>query len=223
MIRSYFGAGDKSRCRQQDGLQESAMRYPGALFLVREARIRAGEITSMAIQIGAKPDSGFDNPLGMLKDCHRRIERFLRTLGIVFDRARGRSLEADEVQALQAALSYFREGGVRHTADEENSLFPRLRSLGATDALEEIESLESDHQEAGRLHEVVETLYIRWMNDGELDGTAGKQLAEALEQLQTLYSAHIRIEEETVFPRAAELLNLDSLKSIGDEFRARRA
>jgi len=34
----------------------------------------------MAIQIGAKPDSGFDDPIGMLKDCHRRIERFLGIL-----------------------------------------------------------------------------------------------------------------------------------------------
>jgi hypothetical protein len=30
----------------------------------------------MAIQIGAKPDNGFDDPIGMLKDCHRRIEHF---------------------------------------------------------------------------------------------------------------------------------------------------
>lgn len=30
----------------------------------------------MAFQIGAKPDSSFDDPIGMLKDCHRRIESF---------------------------------------------------------------------------------------------------------------------------------------------------
>ena len=41
----------------------------------------------MAIQIGAKPDSGFDDPIGMLKDCHRRIESFLGILCVVVDRA----------------------------------------------------------------------------------------------------------------------------------------
>ena len=41
----------------------------------------------MAIPIGAKPDSGFDDPIGMLKDCHRRIEHFLNILCLVADRA----------------------------------------------------------------------------------------------------------------------------------------
>jgi hypothetical protein len=83
----------------------------------------------MAIQIGAKPDSGFDNPIGMLKDCHRRIESFLGILGVVVDRAQSRSLTGEERDAVQAALQYFRTGGQRHTVDEEESLFPRLRSL----------------------------------------------------------------------------------------------
>lgn len=31
----------------------------------------------MGIQIGAKPDSGFEDLIGMLMDCHCRIEQFL--------------------------------------------------------------------------------------------------------------------------------------------------
>jgi hypothetical protein len=50
----------------------------------------------MAIQIGAKRDSGFDDPLGMLKDCHRRIENFLGILCVVVERAQGRSLTGEE-------------------------------------------------------------------------------------------------------------------------------
>ena len=73
----------------------------------------------MAIQIGGKPDSGFDDPIGMLKDCHRRIESFLHILCVVVDRAQGRTLTGEERAAVQAALQYFRTGGQRHTADEE--------------------------------------------------------------------------------------------------------
>jgi hypothetical protein len=76
------------------------------------------------IQIGAKPDSGFDDPLGMLKDCHRRIEHFLGILCLVAERAQGRDLTEEEIAAVGAALNYFRLGGHRHTADEEESLFP---------------------------------------------------------------------------------------------------
>jgi len=86
----------------------------------------------MAIQIGAKPDSGFDDPIGMLKDCHRRIESFLHILCVVADRAQGRRLTDEERAAVQAALQHFRTGEQRHTADEEQSLFPRLRKIGCT-------------------------------------------------------------------------------------------
>src|ERR1035438_2114885 len=79
----------------------------------------------MAIQIGAKPDSGFDDPIGMLIDCHRRIERFLHVLCVVADRAWNRALTDEEVTAVQSALQYFRVGGLRHTADEEESLLDR--------------------------------------------------------------------------------------------------
>ncbi|HEY1499076.1 MAG TPA: hypothetical protein VGF88_05825 [Acidobacteriaceae bacterium] len=34
----------------------------------------------MPAHIGAKLYSGFDDPCGMLHDCHRRIERFLAVL-----------------------------------------------------------------------------------------------------------------------------------------------
>ena len=65
----------------------------------------------MAIQIGAKPDSGFDDPIGMLKDCHRRIESFRGVLCVAVDSAQGRSLTGEEQDAVQAALQYFRTGG----------------------------------------------------------------------------------------------------------------
>jgi hypothetical protein len=34
----------------------------------------------MPLQIGAAPDHDFDEPLGLLSDCHRRIEHFLDIL-----------------------------------------------------------------------------------------------------------------------------------------------
>jgi len=110
----------------------------------------------MGIQIGAKPDSGFNDPLGMLKDCHRRIEHFLGILCIVSERAHGLGLTGEEIAAVEAAFNYFRLGGQRHTADEEESLFPRLISVGG---FAELDRLEHDHDEAGQLHNEVEGLY----------------------------------------------------------------
>lgn len=177
----------------------------------------------MGIQIGAKPDSGFDDPISMLKDCHRRIEHFLGILFLVADRARGRVLSDEEKAAVQAALHYFRVGGQRHNADEEESLFPRMRAQCAAEEVNEIGGLEHDHRHAEGLHAEVERLYSDWIADGRLDCDEEGALASATTQLKSLYEKHIETEEHVVFPRAAKALNPQAIAEIGQEFRNRRA
>lgn len=176
----------------------------------------------MPIQIGAKPDSGFDDPIGMLKDCHRRIERFLDLLCLVAERAHERSLTAEEQSAVLTSLEYFRTGGERHTADEEESLFPRLRAELAPATLERIDGLESDHHEAAGLHHAVEQLYIQWISAGTLKPDEQQQLLQATRRLQQLYAEHIQIEETVVFPHAAAILQPPALEAMKTEFIARR-
>jgi hemerythrin-like domain-containing protein len=177
----------------------------------------------VGIQIGAKPDSGFDDPIGMLKDCHRRIESFLQVLCLVADRARGRRLTDEEDAAVKSALSYFRTGGKRHTADEEESLFPRLRGQLPGKEPEELHRLEDDHDRADELHAEVEELFQIWMESGLLSGDNEKTLAQSVAELEEIYKAHIKVEEEVVFPQASRALDDKSVAEMGHEFRARRA
>jgi hemerythrin-like domain-containing protein len=176
----------------------------------------------MAVQIGAKPDSGFDDPLGMLVDCHRRIERFLEIVCVVVERAQGRALTHEEKQALEAALAYFRTGGARHTADEEESLFPRLRAAALAEKLTEVGGLEDDHKRANKLHAETDALYALWTGEGSLNAEKTARLLEAARELKHLYAAHIHMEETEIFPRAAEVLDQTTITAIGQEFRARR-
>jgi hemerythrin-like domain-containing protein len=176
----------------------------------------------MAIQIGAKLDSGFDDPIGMLIDCHRRIERFLHILCVVADRAQDRALTDEEAAAVQSALHYFRVGGLRHTADKEESLFPRLRAESAAGSLEELGGLGSDHRFANNLHEAVDALYSAWIATGQLSPEDELRLRSNTEQLKHLYEEHIQVEEKIVLPRAAELLASQAIEAMGQEFHARR-
>jgi len=175
----------------------------------------------MAIQIGAKLDSGFDDPIGMLKDCHRRIESFLGVLSLVVERAQGRSLTDEERDGIESALRYFRTGGRRHTEDEEESVFPRLRQV-ASDALEQIDSLEEDHREADHLHDSIERLYSAWIESGSLSSTETASLLSETARLKQLYSDHIKVEEAIVFARAVQVLDSDAIAAIGAEFHHRR-
>jgi iron-sulfur cluster repair protein YtfE (RIC family) len=176
----------------------------------------------MAIQIGAKPDSGFDDPIGMLKDCHRRIEHFLNILCLVAERAHTRSLTDEERSAVQAALQYFHVGGQRHATDEEESLFPRLRAESSTGSLEVIDRLEDDHHHAADLHASVDWLYTAWISAGMLEPGDEQRLLSQTQWLKQLYAEHIHIEETVVFPRAAQVLNSQTIAAMGYEFSARR-
>src|SRR5664280_2583366 len=100
----------------------------------------------MHVQIGAQSHS-FSDPTRLLSDCHRRIEMFLETLERVVS-VIDRPLTEDARSALESALRYFREAAPKHTADEEESLFPRLRRIESADVralMERIESLEQEH------------------------------------------------------------------------------
>lgn len=177
----------------------------------------------MAVQIGTQPDSGFDDPLGMLTDCHRRIERFLKILCRVAQQAQGRALSAEESEAVDAALRYFRESGPRHNSDEEDSLFPRLRKTPAAQVLGEVERLEAEHHQAEALHKEAAELFTRWQTEAALEGADRARLRAVTGKLEEIYSEHIRLEEEVVFPCAARVLDAGAVAAIGEEFKARRA
>jgi hemerythrin-like domain-containing protein len=181
------------------------------------------EVIEMAVQIGAKPDAGFDDPLGMLTDCHRRIENFLRVLCHLAETEPEGTLTTDECNAAQTALEYFRTGGPKHMEDEEKSLFPRVHAAGAADSLDALARLEAEHREASELHSIVERLFSNWIANRSLAMTDRDALFAAANRLKGLYSEHIQLEEEVVFPRAEQCLSREALAAIGAEFRARRS
>jgi hemerythrin-like domain-containing protein len=177
----------------------------------------------MAIQIGERPSPTFAQPLELLSDCHRRIERFLAVLIRVTMQAGGRSLDEREREAIQVALKYFREAAPKHTADEEESLFPRMKNSGKCDAaLEQLAALEKDHEEANILHAEVDRLATRWLNEDSLSQAVSELLLGSLEKLQTIYQRHIAVEDREIFPIAARELQAGEIQEVGREMAARR-
>jgi hemerythrin-like domain-containing protein len=179
----------------------------------------------MPIQIGHAPAHDFDEPLGLLSDCHRRIEHFLRVLISVDAQAHGGPLTEAHRGALEGSLRYFAVAAPRHTADEEVSLFPRLRDSGdaaAAEALALLDRLEQDHQEADTHHAAVEGLVKRWIAEDSLPPAEAAELRGRLARLQALYERHIGVEDRDVFPAAARVLDGTQIHQIGREMAERR-
>ena len=180
----------------------------------------------MPIVIGAKRESDFTDPIGMLGDCHRRIEMFLNVLMRVAEQARGEALNEEQHGALETALRYFREAAPKHTADEEESLFPRLRQIDSADVrplLARIESLEEEHVCADRSHGEVDDLGRSWLRDGTLPPEQASRLLTLLVQLRDVYRHHIATEDNEIFPAAAAALSVADRQAIGSEMASRRS
>jgi len=179
----------------------------------------------MNLQIGQSPSPTFAEPLELLSDCHRRVEFFLGILARVGEDASETALSPPEREALAAALRYFREAAPRHTADEEDSLFPRLRRSGhplATAVLAQVELLEADHLAAGADHAEVEACGQTWLGVGQLSTEARARFCAAVARLQARYGPHIALEDGTVFPAAASILSAADLAEVGGEMARRR-
>ncbi len=176
----------------------------------------------LATQADVKLDCEFDNPIGILRDCHHKIKRSLHVLWVIADRAGGRELTAEETAAVQSEIDCLRVDGARHTADEEQSLFPRLRAETITGDSEELNVLEDNRRQADPLHALVENLYSAWISAGALRLENQLRLQSCTAMLKGLSDQHVQVEEQIVFPRAQQVLDRETISAIAREFRARR-
>lgn len=177
----------------------------------------------MPVQIGSKA-SNFSDPTGLLSDCHRRIEMFLNTFKAAA-RFAGRKLTEDESRALETALRYFREAAPKHNADEEESLFPRLRRVHDEDVqavLAEVSRLEQEHHWAAPLHDEVDLLGRQWLLEGELTPDQALRFQSAVDQLISMYRTHIDYEDRILFPLATRVLSPVEMIEVAQEMAKRR-
>lgn len=177
----------------------------------------------MPVQIGSVSHS-FSDPTGLLSDCHRRVEMFIRALDLVAQIS-DQPLTDENRRSLDLSLRYFREAAPKHTADEEESLFPRLRKIDDQQlkiALNRLDELERDHRWAEPLHATADELGTRYLADGHLSPADAQAFRDAVHKLHEMYRRHIEIEDREVFPLASKLLADGAKKAIANEMQDRR-
>ena len=177
----------------------------------------------MPVQIGMKA-SNFSDPTGLMSDCHRRIEMFLSTFRAAAE-LNGRQLAEDERRALDGALRYFREAAPKHNADEEESLFPRLRSIPDPEVrstLTDLARLEQEHRWAAPLHAEIDRLGQQWLSNGQLTHERAQAFLSAVGKLASMYRTHIKFEDNVLFPLANRVLSSSQRAEMSQEMAKRR-
>ena len=180
-----------------------------------------GKLLVIASPNETSPAVGFDQPLEMIKACHRRIEQQCATLIRLASHLKTSRCDTAAAQAAAAVLRYFNTAAPLHHADEEENLFPALlESMAGSDAVclrTLVESLEAEHS-------VLET-HWRALRPALVNISAGSPAvlhSKLVEQFEQDYARHIQREEQELLPMAERLLDSQALNIIGSAMRQRR-
>jgi hemerythrin-like domain-containing protein len=164
------------------------------------------------------PAATLDSPIDHLNACHRRIEERLDTL----ERAGPHLLTNTEeaLAAIRAAFRFFDASGVHHTADEEESFFPRLAAHLTPEEHRFLENLQTEHNQAEAIYTELKTHVTNMATPpAEPDQERYTELATAL---CDLYRQHIRNEDARFPGIAARTLSATDIEAISHEMKHRR-
>ena len=171
---------------------------------------------------GSKDAPAPTTPLEILLGCHARIRHFMQ-LSRTLAEAEGVAL-TEIAEAAAAVFGYFSHALPLHHADENQSLFPRLRDALPPGALvrEAAETMVEQHRAIDEL--VAELLFLcsslRRLPE-HLPGQA-RQLQDVTAALGQIFAAHLLLEETVVFPAFQQLLTPAQIKQIFREMHQRR-
>ena len=163
------------------------------------------------------PAPSFDDPLGMLAACHRRIERQLATLARLQRHLPEHGCDADARAAARGILKYFDAAAPNHHADEEDSVFPRLEAMLEARPVTLMAELEDEHAALAARWRRLRPL-LAAIAAGQRANMPPKQVAE----MMAAYATHIARAEGQLIPLAARTFDAATIAAIGKEMAQRR-
>jgi hemerythrin-like domain-containing protein len=166
--------------------------------------------------------AGYDDPLGMLTGCHRRIEKKIGTLKALCAHLSAKGIDAEASTAAQSVLRYFNVAAAHHHADEEQDLFPMLEHRIVVGAERERflllgKQLREEHREIERVW-----ARLRKPLEAVADGLMRTIPETDVHAFATLYARHIQAEESVFRSLIERWLGKSDLVALGRSMAERR-
>ena len=159
---------------------------------------------------------GFDEPLALLRACHKNILACCDRLEALLVHIDEQGIDNEARKAARDIVHYFSSSARLHHRDEEEDLFPRLNRQSLKIA-ELIRDLKQEHTRLDQLWENLVT---------ELKPLPEKHFSEGFLQASrefcTLSRQHVHRENMEFLPLAASSLSQLDLGEIGESMAARR-
>jgi hemerythrin-like domain-containing protein len=164
---------------------------------------------------------GFDQPIAVLKHCHDRIRKQLRTLERLLGHLPDFGADVDAKQASTSIMKYFNHGAVNHHKDEECDLLPMLQATATgNDAglLQElVPELLREHQQMDATWQA-----LNKQLQEIAAGTSSYLSVEDVNRFSQMYTAHMEKEETHIAPMAKRIFSSEQMIQLGDAMRSRR-
>jgi pyridoxamine 5'-phosphate oxidase len=169
-----------------------------------------------------EPAPDFDQPIAVLKHCHERIRKQLRTLQNLLEHLPTFGANLDAEQGAKAILRYFNQAAPNHHADEEQDLMPMLQKTAVAEDAALLSGLlpeiMQEHQQMDALWQVLSPQLEQIAS-----GASASLSASDAQRFAALYTAHMEKEETHIAPMAKRLFSTEQMAHLGAAMRRRRA
>jgi pyridoxamine 5'-phosphate oxidase len=164
---------------------------------------------------------GFDRPLDVLKHCHGRIRKQVRTMQNLLTHLPRAGADAEARQAAENVLRYFSRAAHQHHADEEENLLPMLETTAtgedAAVLRELLPQIMAEHVRMGAAWSILERQLVAIAK-----GESTTLNAPDVQAFADLYASHMEKEESVIAPMAKRLFNAKQIETLGNAMCARR-
>jgi pyridoxamine 5'-phosphate oxidase len=168
-----------------------------------------------------EPIPDFDQPIAILKHCHDRIRKQIRTMQKLLDHLPSNGADDSARRGAKAILQYFDKAAPNHHADEEEDLFPMLQATAKEDDAALLASLLPlilhEHQKMDIAWRQLEN-QLRPIASGSLSLLS----AQDVQSFAELYAAHMEKEETQIAPMATRIFSAEQMARLGNEMAVRR-
>ncbi|HJU70295.1 MAG TPA: hemerythrin domain-containing protein [Paucimonas sp.] len=164
---------------------------------------------------------GFDEPIAVLKHCHDRIRKQIRTMQKLLVHLPEYGADPDARQGADAVLRYFNNAARLHHADEEENLLPMLQASATNDDAAALATLIprilEEHVQMDKswriLHPQLQQIAT---------GQSAVLSAEEVQHFAEMYAAHMEKEETMIAPMAKRIFSHAQMTQLGNAMRTRR-
>jgi hemerythrin-like domain-containing protein len=162
-----------------------------------------------------------EDAVSQLLGCHDRIRHFT-TVALRLAELQ-QAPASDRSQAARAVLRYYTVALPLHEADENESVYPRLKkTLLPGELANANEQMIAQHKNIAATVAELIPIWQEVEHDPEAQDASSDRLRDCTERLSELWNAHLKLEEEQVIPALRQHLTADDLRAIQQEMRDRR-